>query len=96
MKWWFTYYRPILILESGNVGGGKGQEGQGLLGTVLLASSSWFTKRRKGVEKAKAKDVDATGEENQFKLTRLIALINERNETIFSLLVFWCFFRPQA
>ena len=61
MKWWYTY-RPVLISESGDVDGGKGE---GPLDTILLASSSWFTKRWKGVEKVK--DVDSTGgrEKNQ-------------------------------
>lgn len=57
IKWWYTH-RPVLILESD----GEGKEWrQGPLGTVLLTSSSWFTKRRRGVEKAK----DGEREENQ-------------------------------
>ena len=35
MKWWYTY-RPVLISESEDVDGGKGQ---GPLDTILLASS---------------------------------------------------------
>jgi hypothetical protein len=59
MKWWYTY-RPVLISESGDVD--EGQDGQGI-GTILLASSIWFTKRWRGVEKGK--DVELEREKNQ-------------------------------
>ena len=61
MKWWYTH-RPVLVSESGHVDGVKRQEGQGPLGTILLAPSSWFTAKRwkRGAEKVK--DVDAAGE----------------------------------
>ena len=45
IKWWYKH-RPALISESGD--DETAQEGQ-----QLLVSSSWFTKRRRGVEKAK-------------------------------------------
>ena len=64
IKWWYKY-RPDLISEPGDTE--RGQEGQqqhGSPGTVLLASS-WFTKRRRGVEKAKNVDVAGEREENQ-------------------------------
>jgi hypothetical protein len=63
IKWWYKY-RPALISDSGDDGevGKEGQQQQGSLGTALLASSSWFTKRRRGVEKTK--DVGEK-EENQ-------------------------------
>ena len=58
MKWWYTHCR-VLVSESGRV---NGQEG--LLGTILVASSSMFTKRRRGVEE-KVKDVDVIGEREE-------------------------------
>ena len=66
MKWWYTY-RPVLISESGHVDGGKVQEGQGPLGTILLASSFLFTKCRRGGEKVK--NVDAVGEREKAQLS---------------------------
>jgi hypothetical protein len=63
IKWWYKY-RPALISESGDRGEEEKQQ-QGSLGTVLLASSSWFTKCRRGVEKAKDVDVAGEREENQ-------------------------------
>ena len=69
MKWWYTY-RPVLISESGDVDGGKGQ---GPLDMILLASSSWFTKCWKGVEKVK--DVDTAGgrEKNQLSDSAILS-----------------------
>ena len=58
MKWWYTH-RRVLVSESGRV---DGQEG--LLDTILVASSSLFTKRRRGVEE-KVKDVDVIGEREE-------------------------------
>ena len=58
MKWWYTH-RRVLASESGRV---NGQEG--LLDTILVASSSMFTKRRRGVEE-KVKDVDVIGEREE-------------------------------
>jgi hypothetical protein len=72
MKWWYTY-RPFLISESGHVDGRGDSERQEGLG--LLASSSWFMKRWRGV--GKVKDVDAGEREinqsssNSFVLSRL-------------------------
>ena len=86
MKRWYTY-RPVLILESGDVDGRKEQEGQGSLGTVLLAFSSWFTKRRKGAEKAK--NVDATGEKIQSSNSPvLLRLLTNEMKQFYR---HWCF-----
>jgi hypothetical protein len=86
MKWWYTY-RLVLISESGDVDDGKEQEGQGPLGTVLLASSSWFTKRRREIEKAK--DMDATGEENQLSNSPVLSRLLTNEMKQFSR--YWCF-----
>ena len=66
MKWWYRY-RPVLMSESsGHVVDGGGEQGQGPLGTkLLLASSSWFTKRWRGVEKVKNLDAAGEREKNQ-------------------------------
>ena len=65
MKWWYRY-RPVLMSESsGHVDGG-GEQGQGPLGTkLLLASSSWITKRWRGVKKVKSLDAAGEREKNQ-------------------------------
>ena len=68
MKWWYTY-RPVLISESEDVDGGKGQ---GPLDTILLASSPWFTKCWKGVEKVK--DVDTAGKREKNLLSNSVIL----------------------
>jgi len=66
IKWWYKY-RPALISESGDHGETvrEGQQQQGPLGRVLLASSSLFTKCLRGVEKAKEVGVAGEIEENQ-------------------------------
>ena len=70
MKWWYTH-RPVLISESSGHG-----EGQGPLSTILSASSSWFTKRWRGVEKVK--DVDASGEREKNQLSSSNSFILSR------------------
>ena len=72
IKWWYTY-RPVLISESGHVDGGGGKGKEGLLGTILLgSSSSWFTKRWRGVEKVKDVDAVGEGERNQSSSNSLV------------------------
>ena len=57
IKWWYKH-RPALISESGDdrQRGQEGQQEQGPLGAVLWASSYWFTKRRRGVEKGEREE----------------------------------------
>ena len=62
------------------------QVGQVPLGMVLLASYSWFKKRRRGVEKVK--DVVANGEENQSSNSNVLSRLLT-NEMQFSR--YWCF-----
>ena len=73
LKWWYTHRPSCPHSESGHV---DGQEG--LLGTILLASSFWFTKRQRGLgKKVKGVDVFRERQENQrsssnsFVLSRL-------------------------
>ena len=68
IKWWYTY-RPVLISESsGHVDGGEGQEG--LLGRLFLASSSWFNKRRREVEKVNDVGEREKNQSSSFTLSR--------------------------